>query len=368
MQEQIFDSKELDKNEENKKKLLKLISSGDSILMVGAGCSAPIYPTWSQFVEILEKEAKLIDTAFNEKKDDFLLFADKVKKCLSDDRYYTLIYNVFKPKKPTHLKYHEIMCSLNFRGITTTNYDTILENSLLATTGNPDNSVHFEGTTKVKIFEFLSSLNQNSAYPKRVVHLHGKYDARESIVLCGEEYLEKYGFPVKLPNGTLFGQIKNGKLAEEEFKKLLLNYGYEWTLRRKLLWSILATRRVVFIGFSMNDPYFTKMFDFVSNDLNPFGSDTHFLILRITRQNKISCFQFAERLKAQYGIETVFFIDDENFKGLENFVLEIGNELQEPKTEEKEEVTKKSVQTSMNEEVNEKLLRLNRKQIFDENK
>jgi hypothetical protein len=243
-----------------------------------------------------------------------------------------------------------------------------LENSLLAITGNPDNSLHIEGTTKVKIFEFLSSLNQNSAYPKRVVHLHGKYDARESIILCGQEYLEKYGFPVKLPDGTLFDKIKKGKLASEEFQKLLMNYGYEWPLRRKLLWSILATRRVVFFGFSMSDPYFQKMFDYVSSDINPFGSDTHFLILRITRKDKISSFQFAQQLKSQYGIETVFFTDDESFKGLENFILEIGNELLEKRSEEKEQVNTQLGPNSINENLNEKLLLLNKKQIFDENK
>ena len=37
-----------------------------------------------------------------------------------------------------------------------------------------------------------------------------------------------------------------------------------WTLHRKLLWAVLATRRVVFIGFSMEDPYFDNMLETVS--------------------------------------------------------------------------------------------------------
>lgn len=296
------------------------------------------------------------------------MFANKVKKCLGDDRYYALIHNEFKPGKITHHPYHEILCSLPFKGFTTTNYDYVLESALINVTKKPDNSIYIEGLSKVKVYEFLLSLNQSSSYPKRVIHLHGRYDVPASIILCEEEYKTKYGFAIKTPSTSLFDQIKIGSLTKEEFETLLLNYGYEWTLRRKLLWSILATRRVVFIGFSLRDPYFIKMLEFISDDLNPFGFDTHFLILRITQENKDRSFQFAERVKDSYGIETIFFEDDESFKGLEKFILEMGNKIL-PKTPSQINVDDKSeMGNSTNEELTNKLMLLNKKQIYNEDK
>ena len=228
-----------------------------------------------------------------------------------------------------------IPSQLPFKALTTTNYDVMLESALITITRNPDNSLCFEGENKVKIYEFLASLNPNVNTTRRVIHLHGKYDVNNSIILGGKEYSSKYGFTINTPVDSLYDQIQEGHISKEKFQELLVSYGYEWPIRRKLLWTLLAARRIVFFGFSMNDPYFIKMLDFVKEDLSTYEAETHYVVLRITQNNKQRAFDFARRLKNDYGIETVFFEDDEKFDGLEKFVQELGNEIlgaQEPIT------------------------------------
>src|ERR1700749_3204694 len=110
--EPIFSADELQANAARKGKLIDLIRSGDAILLAGAGCSASLYPSWPAFVDLLDNEAKAINHEFNADKEDFLLFADAVKECLGEDRYYTLIYQTFQPNNQgtTHEAFHQTLC------------------------------------------------------------------------------------------------------------------------------------------------------------------------------------------------------------------------------------------------------------------
>jgi hypothetical protein len=350
LETQIFTSGELEQNNQRKMRLFELVSSGDSILMAGAGCSASIYPDWSNFVNLLQKESKGIDPDFspyNESGEDFLAFADRVKLCLGESRYYNFIYREFKPKTKTHEKYHEILCSLlhnnKFRAITTTNYDIILEHALASVTHNGvDNSIWIDsGIEQAKIFEFLLSLNY-SEVPKRIFHIHGKYDQKGSIILSEQEYKTKYGFSIIKPTNTIYQDIQAGVVSESEFDNLLYQHGYVWTPHRKILWSLFAGRRVVFLGFSMNDPYFQKMLDYVSQDLHTNGYDAHYLILRITPESKVRAFAFAGTIKEKYGVETVFYEDDTSFKGLERFIYEMERSINSNTTLEYNPITNNS--------------------------
>lgn len=326
--QQTLTVEQLKENDQARAELVELIQSEDAILMAGAGCSGNLYPTWDQLVGKLETAALSADPDFNADKKDFLSFADKVKECIKVDRYYSLIYETFKPGDPTHLHFHEALCRLPFKAITTTNYDFVLENAMTAVTGRYCSSVHFGGTSKNKIYEFLRSLNFNKSLKKMIAHLHGIYDDRESIILGGKEYSSQYGFELVNNETSLFERLKEGELSLQTFEELLIKYGYEWPLRRKLLWSILATRRVLFLGFSMTDPYFLKMLDFIKDDLNTYDSDAHFIITRVTQSTVERSIQQANHLKSEYGIKAVFYIDEEgDYSGLEKFISEIENEV-----------------------------------------
>jgi hypothetical protein len=142
------------------------------------------------------------------------------------------------------------------------------------------------------------------------------------------EYASKYGFALAVNEVELFDELQGGNITREQFQLLLLQYGYEWPIKRKILWSILASRRVVFMGFSLNDPYFRKMLDHVKDDLNIYGAETHYIVLRITKSSKDETIAFAELLKREYGIISVFHEDDENsYKGFENFIYDLGAEI-----------------------------------------
>ncbi len=340
--EPIFNKDEISENDRKKKKLFDLITSGDSILMVGSGCSASIYPDWPKFVKLLEDAAVGINQHFvkyDRATENFLDFAGRVKKCITPDIYYNLIHREFKPKNapsPTHEKYHEALCNLlingKFRGITTTNYDVILESALGAVLKRwSDYSVYISKDVEpAVIFEFLYSLNDKGS-PKKILHIHGVHDKRDSIILCQEEYMLKYGFQLSQPATTMYQAIMEGSVKEDEFETLLYQHGMMWPQHRKILWSLLATRRMVFMGFSMNDPYFQKMLSYVGQDLHPFGYDTHYLILRITKSTKEYALTFARDIKEKHGVETVFYEDEEDdYSGMEIFINEIEKAVSPP--------------------------------------
>lgn len=344
MDEPVFSSNDIYGNLSRRARLIELIKSKSAVLMVGAGASASIYPPWPEFIHLLETTCISQDVSFPRYDDfnvsstsqhKFLEYADKVKTCLhARGMYYPLIHQTFEPKDgQTFEQYHVTLCELLkrgfFRAITTTNYDLILENALNTLQPRTDLSVFIANATVSEprsVLQFLQSMNYDTA-PIKILHLHGKYDSPDSIVLGGKEYGDKYGFSLEKPTLTLFQDIKAEKIDEEQLTALMHRHGLVWTLHRKILWSLLATRRLVFIGFSMADPYFKKMLEFVGHDLHTYWSDTHYLILRITKDEKIESLDFAKMLKTSYGIETVFFEDDKEYKGLGKFIDELNNEL-----------------------------------------
>lgn len=366
----VFSSEDLQANTEKRNKLVRLIQSGEAVLMAGAGCSGSLFPVWLSFMTELKQQALEIDPTFNANDSDYLDFADKVKECLGDDRYYSAIHETFKARDPTHKRFHESLCRMPFRAFTTTNYDKVLEYALTTITLTPDNSLYFEGITKNIIHEFLRSLNHNSGLPKRVMHLHGVHDVKASIVLGSREYLSKYGFALNEQATTLYDEIQSGAITKEDFERLLLQHGYSWPLRRKLLWSLLATRRLFFVGFSMTDPYFTKMLDFVKDDVGTYNGESHFLLLRVTAGNFEDNRGFAKMLKREYGIETIFFEEKEDeYDGLGNFIFELEAEVMATVNKApNDQIIGSNADDEGDEDVTQQLFQLSRKQGQHEGK
>ena len=101
----------------------------------------------------------------------------------------------------------------------------------------------------------------------------------------------------------------------------------KWTLHRKLLWAVLATRRVVFVGFSLDDPYFEKMLEIVSKDLWRWDKSIHFAIMSISPESVQDLKEKAERFKREYGIDTIFYenLDGEHLS-LDHIIADIAQE------------------------------------------
>ena len=327
--QEIFTPDERNKNLERRRELIELVASGEAVLMVGAGSSARVgYVTWDGLMKELEDlaiecgEGFEIDNLKREKAS--LEYAEDIKSHISrkrgsPSRYYARLQHLFSPKDPPFADFHRKLVSLPFRGILTTNYDAVLEAALgeIEPKTAYDNSFVIDEDSAGRVHEFLMSMNNDRRMTKRIAHLHGKFDQGNSIILSIEDYQKKYGLSLDEETGEPQSEIA-------------------WTLHRKLLWSVLATRRVVFIGFSMNDPYFNKMLETVSADLWRWDESIHYAIMSITSKNTGEDTETskadvqkdeAQRLKREYGVVTVFYEkssdDSDPHKGLEQIIEEI---------------------------------------------
>ena len=316
--QEIFTTEEQNENTKRKDELIEIVASGEAILIVGAGSSVRVgYPDWSGLLEELENSASKHDNGFkpNEGKraNASLAYAEDIKSYICEQRdglrrYHALLRNIFSPKDPPCKNFHKILVSLPFRGILTTNYDIVLEAALgeIEPLSAYDNSLVINPGSAGGVHEFLMAMS-NRNMTRRIAHLHGKFDPASSIILSIADYKEAYGL----------------SLTDEDDGPQQIT----WTLHRKLLWAVLATRRVVFIGFSMKDPYLDEMLETVSADLWGWDKSIHFAIMSISPESAKDSKDKAEELKSEYGVDTVFYEDsDESHRGLDRIIAEIAEQ------------------------------------------
>lgn len=332
---QLFSPDELRDNDHIRQGLLNLLASGEGLFMAGAGCTATLFPPWIEFLTRLYIEAKEKDPDipdFVSSGEDYLTYADRLKTALGKEDYYRLIYTNFRSQAKSHERVHEAICRFlhhkKVKAIITTNFDLVLESALNVVSKLRAESVWIEDNIeKAMIFEFLLSLNDDQT-AKRIFHLHGICHQRDSIILSKTEYESKYGFRLHTPPGSIYDSIKDGGLSPEQFTELMKDFAIDWTIHRKLLWSFFATRRLIFLGFSLDDPYFNKMLEFVSTDLHPHGYSIHYLILRIvTDEDKTRAIAKSAYLKKNFGIETIFYQENETNTGFANFIADLENAI-----------------------------------------
>ena len=305
----ILTLEEQNENTKRKGELIKLVASKEAVLIVGAGSSRRVgYPDWRGLIEELKGLASELGDDFKptegKGEDDLLAYAEDIKSYICKHNihkdkknlyiYYGLLDDLFSPADPPYTDFHRMLVSLPFRGILTTNYDTVLEAALGAVEQSTayDNSLIISEDTAGQVDKFLSGISDRSI-PRRIAHLHGRYDQPKNIILSSEDYQRAYE-----PSDS------------------------ELTLHQQLLWSVLATRRFVFIGFSMTDPYFNKMLETVSKDLWRSNKSTHYAIMGISSER--TEYLKAKELKRDYGIDTVFYeVFNDSHDRLDDIVTKI---------------------------------------------
>ena len=326
---------------ELKGELTELVGSRETVLIVGAGSSKRLgYPDWQELLQEVEKLTTECDVDFkpNIKLREYkpLEYVDIMKRHIFSHqdggrKYYALFDRLFGSKEilESELHFHKTLVSLPFRGFLTTNYDLILEDALQTigeVNAHKDSFIVNENTAG-QVHRFLLAMLDTET--RGVAHLHGKYDDPERIVLGSEDYQSIYDPPFsrEISKSNFFQRICFWILRREENQA---QQGSKWTLHRKLLWAVLATRQVVFVGFSMKDPYFKKMLESVSNDLWRWDRSIHFAITSISSKNSeaIQARYRAAKFKRDYGIETLFYTDtDGKHQGLADIVYEVAKEL-----------------------------------------
>ncbi len=288
--------------------LITILKQKKAILMVGAGSSKFMgYPLWEELLNELKNEfaQDLIST------ENFQEFANKIKtrvierKRLSE--YHKFLSRKFGPKSNgrTHDDFHINLVNLGFKGVVTTNYDVVIESAISDSENNDKfcsicEPVDLCDKKSYPVSDFLRSLS-NPSNINKVLHLHGYYKEPERIILTENDYQIKYG------NFDTSGKSQHAPLD---------------TLHRKVIWSILATQSVVFVGFRMTDPFFMPMLKIVQNDLDLQGDKIHFAILPNTDQ------QEADLLIQQYCVQPIFYdVIEGDHSNLKQVIFDIASNI-----------------------------------------
>lgn len=300
--------------------LLSLICSGEAIAFVGAGLSVPLrYPSWRDLLEKLHAQANQI-AAFDPPepvKRDVLRYAEAIKRHFEQStdgiaQYRNTIGREFAPRQyaENYTKTHQRLAKLPFRAIITTNYDICIEQALQACAMHETGRVRPDPGVIIKASEvdrhivsrFLRSISEQSKHQEcYVAHLHGRWDDTQNIILTDTDYAMAY-------DG---GSVGRGEGS-----------GRAVTLHRQLAWSLFATRRMVFIGCSMDDPYIKRLLDTVAKDLWEMDQPIHFAMLPLDKSTVTSlCHQEATFLR--YGLQVAYFDNlNETYCGLDQLLAE----------------------------------------------
>jgi hypothetical protein len=300
----IFD-KMLEQNKSCREAMLSLIGSREAIAFVGAGLSAHPslkYPSWKELLEKLRVAANAIEP-FNYSTDaneSPLLMAEEVKSHFASrdkmDEFKNILSREYCPRP--HLNCtstHDRFVRLPFRAFVTTNYDACLEHALNELHVLRGEKTRYDIATNIKsngdarqmVSRFLRSMSDALDMSRRyVAHLHGWYDDPDSIILTASQYYEAYGF-----------ETRDGRRTRQKPRL---------TLHRHLAWALLATRKLVFFGCSMDDPYIIEMLKIVATDLWEAGQPIHFVVLPLDQQCLASADSQVSEFR-RYGLEVVFY-------------------------------------------------------------
>jgi hypothetical protein len=314
----ILDVAQQAANEAAKAELLRLVGSGTTTLVVGAGYSAYLrYKTWWDLLLHYEAEAAGIDCAKRFVPDARrrsslpLEYAGELEEFLNQHqpqwfrRQLELLYHDnLVPLKP----FHRQLVQLPFKAIMTTNYDTALSRALVETDLAPGEASSFLLTAKGSPYlnEFLSRIQgyRPRDFPMRVFHIHGRYDQPDEAVLTAADYSRAYGYR---PEG-------NPEPPPD------------WELRRKLLWALPAMSRLVFVGFSMEDPYFLYGLRTVSQDLWTTNTPVHYALMGISSESKADLWARSDQLRRLCAVQVVFAEEPPgSYQGLPELIGEIAD-------------------------------------------
>jgi len=229
--------------------------------MAGAGTSLSRYGSWVGVLEGLGDLAVAHGRGFvvdaKQRAEDPLGYAEDAKLALQaageEARYFDFLLRKFGPQPDQFGEFHELLVSLPICGMMTTNYDPCFVATIAKLVPGSFNAQRIlRGDAPGAGDDWLTSLNSSTSGLRLVLHCHGYYLSPHAIVLGTDDYRELYGDqpPVDLDGGPGFRRIQTSATREAE-----------------ILRGVFTHRPVVFVGFSMTDPYFRAMIEFVMRAL-----------------------------------------------------------------------------------------------------
>lgn len=288
-------------SKENRSAFGKLISemrTGQTLAFTGAGTSAAAgYPTWAQLIgKLAQKTREKVGNKVRWREDEisievvaglnFLVAAEIFAGALGDD-YHRILRHEFGPKNDSFPDIQTLV-SLPFRHFLTSNYDPTLESALSQPGQNcPYLCLHDHKAAA----KFLCDLTDRQQQ-RHVVHVHGRYDVPEQIVLTEERYGSQY---------TNSAVVRG-------------------------FWTIVTVREsCVFFGFSFSDLDLLSGFRTAKREFNL--QSRHFGVLPLADADS----EMAHRaqLGITYGIQPVFFSPvDEKYSGYGQLLQMIKDQTQ----------------------------------------
>lgn len=274
--------------------LTELIRSGEAIVLIGAGSSISAgYDSWNGLLSKLADEALRCDSsfAFDPNPASPLVYAQRIRDIITHHRGMEHFENYLArqfSRLPVITRFHEQLACLPFRAYLTTNYEFTIEEALVRSGRVPERPAGVAAWKgKVPLLRQAVRAMALGGPIQFVIHLHGLYDEPASVILCADDYEAAYGFRDG-SEATPVGPTGPTRL---------------WVL----LASLLTTRRLVFIGFSLTDPYFLEMLNRISGMMWEWGEAIHYAILPIEAARAPELRLEAAKLKDRMGIETVFY-------------------------------------------------------------
>jgi len=267
--------------------LLKALNENRPLALIGAGVSVRAgYPSWGRLLQRLHERAeKEADWTERERvglqeHDDLPWRAEIYQAQLGAERFQEFLRREFSPEghRIDRLSCHLI--KIGFSHFLTTNYDVALERAHRKILGKDPFVVRWEERNELR--SFITSLGNRESNSQQIVYLHGRYDRPETCVLTEQSYIERY--------------IK----SEES---------------RKKLFAIFATKRIVFIGFSMTDPDLTHLLREVAASLGD-QEGRHFVIMSL-KESEEDPHVIRKWTLAKFGVIPLFYPYTVNHSGLE---------------------------------------------------
>lgn len=260
-------------NEVARDNLALALATERPLALVGAGISvAAGMPTWSGLLEEMEGELPPLHeeyrTALREEP-DLLWRAEEYRKLIGDTSYQSLLQRRFRKSgvlNPTSTAV--ALVQLPFRHFLTTNYDDVLLDAHAIGNLRAPRVLNWSRDEDVRAFIF--SLRDSTA-GRYILHLHGHHSDPKTMVLTENDYAERY--------------VRSDGTARK-------------------LFAIFTTERVVFSGFSLNDPDLMALMREVNATIRA-DEPRHFAIVGL--EKRVNEILERNRLRRKYGVEPVFY-------------------------------------------------------------
>jgi hypothetical protein len=275
-------------------RLADVLRSGNLLGFVGAGVTRSLgYPSWAELVRRLASEVRRIcgeSVQSNglvirvkdvlENFNDPLVQAQIFKENLGP-RYFEVMREVFSPQGSQSKSVGDLV-SLPFRHLLTSNYDVGLERHHLVGTIPPSICLYHAATP-----EFISHF-LDSKYSRRIVHVHGRYDEPEKLILTQQDY-----------------------------------DAYETVRIFARFWEVMTSAATLaFFGFSFTDLELLYGFTATTRVLKAAGGNheiRHFAVLGLTDESLEAAKRITFRMK--YGIEPVCYLQQgDDFSGYDEIL------------------------------------------------